>query len=76
MEEFSLLVLKIVIALHSNPEFSISDINFVLNLFSTFISDVYNPFLLNELKSSYSNSEDIEYIFNEHRNPFEKFSSN
>ncbi|KAJ8685752.1 hypothetical protein QAD02_021545 [Eretmocerus hayati] len=74
-------ILKLTCALYDHYHFCRSDVTDILEKYQRFIRDVYNPYLLNKLKSSIFNllddrvKRDVEDIFNRYADPFLPVSS-
>ncbi|KAL7299039.1 hypothetical protein TKK_0008134 [Trichogramma kaykai] len=70
-------VLNIICGLFSNTRLSKSDVDEIINEFSTFISHKYNTLLRDTIQSALSNavskeiSNEIDSIFNRFKNPFD-----
>ncbi|KAJ8675081.1 hypothetical protein QAD02_010867 [Eretmocerus hayati] len=74
-------ILKLTCALYDHYHFCRSDVTDILEKYQRFIRDVYNPYLLNKLKSSIFNllddrvKRDVEDIFKRYADPFLPVSS-
>lgn len=81
MDEIEVAIFIMIIKMYKKLHLTRSDVQFVIELVNDFICSSYNPFLLKEL-NKYLNglisndvSQQIQRTFEQHSNPFEKFST-
>lgn len=74
-------VLKLTCQLYANLSISKSEVQFIIDLMQKFVSNAYNPFLLQQLNKSLFKavneevSSEINNLFQLYKDPFEKVSS-
>lgn len=74
-------VLKFTCDLYSNLNISRSNIQFIVQQFQTFITTVYNPFLLKQVNEGLNKAVDeevsqtINKIFDKYKDPFIKYGT-
>ena len=74
-------IMEMMTFLYKKYRFSCSDIQYIVNIFSNFIKEQYNPLLLRILNESALKNSDantlklVNHIFKKHSDPFAKFNT-